>query len=71
MFSKKATKFVEIFTEDLTLLCSKCQIHNEEDFILENMSFTYLVYTPELVGTNHILISAFLAENTNKLRDRF
>ena len=70
MFSKKATKFVEIFTEDLTL-GSKFQIHNEEDFILENMSFTYLVYTPELVGTNHILISAFLAENTNKSRDRF
>ena len=54
MFSKKATKFVEIFTEDLTL-GSKCQIHNE-DFILENMNFTYLVYTPELVCTNHILI---------------
>ena len=54
MFSKKATTFVEILTEDLTL-CSKCQIHNQ-DFILENMNFTYLVYTPELVGTNHILI---------------
>ena len=30
MFSKKATKIVEIFTVDLTL-CSKCQI-NGEDF---------------------------------------
>ena len=28
MFSKKATKFDEIFTADLTL-CSKCQIDGE------------------------------------------
>ena len=31
MFSKKATKFDEIFTVDLTL-CSKCQIDGE-DFV--------------------------------------
>ena len=31
MFSKKATKFEEIFTVDLTL-CSKCQIDGE-DFV--------------------------------------
>ena len=43
MFSKKATKFDKIFTDDLTL-CSKCQIDGE-DFVnfygfLENMNFT-------------------------------
>ena len=42
MFSKKAAKFDEIFTVDLTT-CSKCQIDGE-DFInfcgfLENMNF--------------------------------
>ena len=33
MFSKKATKIVEIFTIDLTL-CSKCQINGEDYFNL-------------------------------------
>ena len=45
IFSKKATKFDEIFTIDLTLY-SKCQIDGE-DFVnfcgfLENMNFTYV-----------------------------
>ena len=37
MFFKKATKFDEIFTIDLTL-CSICQIDGEY-FVLENINF--------------------------------
>ena len=44
MFSKKATKFDEIFTIDLTL-CSKCQIDGE-DFV----SFCGLLKKHELLA---------------------
>jgi hypothetical protein len=44
MFSKKATKFDEIFTVDLTL-CVKLTVKILSIFVafLENMNFTYLV----------------------------
>ena len=42
VYVKKATKFDEIFTVDLTL-CSKCQIHSE-DFI----NFCGILRKPEL-----------------------
>jgi hypothetical protein len=42
MFSKKATKIDEIFSNNLTL-CSRCQIYGEDFVILvtflENMNF--------------------------------
>ena len=45
MFSKKAVKFEEIFTVDLTV-CSNCQMDGEDFVIffafLENMNFTWL-----------------------------
>ena len=46
MFSKKATKIDEIFTNDLTL-CSKCQI-NGEDFV----NFCGLLRKHELYSSN-------------------
>ena len=33
MFSKKATKIDEIFTVEMTFICSKCQIDGE-DFVI-------------------------------------
>ena len=55
MFSKKATKIVEIFNVDLTV-CSKCQIDGEDlsNFLafLENTNFTCpsgFVYLPTVL----------------------
>ena len=44
MFSKKATKIDEIFTVEMTFICSKCQIDGEDFVIFCGLLRKYELY---------------------------